>query len=328
MATNLHGIIVNCSSTVSAEICDNPDVYCLHIIRNWNDLNPLYDEYVWTELLSSISIAVSFGKKFSLSIVAGEKSPEWIYSAPYSVPSLTFDEYSTKLPIGDVTSHVVPLFTDTTYKELWKKFLLDLSTMLQTEYIVSEWDIWNSLTAITITGINTDSNICMINNQTDITNGTTASSNAIELWQTTGLTSNIAVNTFVDIYYYFEEYFPNITKLLYLENEGFPKLDNSDIDFLLIDTINNNNLSIIPVYNKVSMFDNGKELFSRIRDLNILSGAKLNKDMFENCNISTLTSVFNSISNTKLMYNLVEIYPSNVINTPIVLSNFANTFGN
>ena len=60
------------------------------IRAGWSTIEPAPGEYNYKVLEASISRVKAEGKKWSLAVLAGPATPEWIYAAPYNAPRINY----------------------------------------------------------------------------------------------------------------------------------------------------------------------------------------------------------------------------------------------
>jgi hypothetical protein len=76
-ALNLEG----CSQNVLAPYLDNPNLDGFSLRAAWSDIEPVDGTYDWSPFDAVVDHAASHGKKVMLRILAGTRTPEWVYEA-------------------------------------------------------------------------------------------------------------------------------------------------------------------------------------------------------------------------------------------------------
>ncbi len=74
---NLEG----CSENVLAPYLDNPNLDGFSLRAAWSDIEPAHGSYDWSLFDAVVDHAASHGKKVMLRILAGTRTPEWVYTA-------------------------------------------------------------------------------------------------------------------------------------------------------------------------------------------------------------------------------------------------------
>ena len=169
----------------------DPVVYASDIVsevtiwRYWKDLNTADGVYDFAPLLSDISDCITAGKKVSLKIAAGNKTPAWVLAL---VPNSTFNELQHVSTSTTLTSFVQPVFWDAAFKGYWKTFITELTTALA--------PYWANILSITANGLNRSSAELRIPAQV-INNGTWTIDSPTQ-WLGLGYTTQLFMDTYVE----------------------------------------------------------------------------------------------------------------------------------
>lgn len=166
-----------------------PTVYSSSLVgevgiwRYWKNLNTADGVYDFTDLNTDIETAINAGKKVSILVAAGNKTPDWVFDI---VPDSTFDELQHIATSTELTAFRQPVFWDTTFKNYWKTFITALCANL-TPY-------WGDIIAITASGLNRSSGEVRIPSQV-IDNGTWTINSPAQ-WLGLGYTTQKFMDTF------------------------------------------------------------------------------------------------------------------------------------
>ena len=169
----------------------DPAVYASDLVnevtiwRYWKDLNPTNGVYAFTALNNDIQACITAGKKVSLQIAAGNKTPAWVFAL---VPNHTFNELQHISTSTTLTPFNAPVFWDATYKLHWKTFITELCNNLAPYFA--------NILAISATGINRSSAELRIPSQV-INNGTWTIDSPSE-WLALGYTTQKFMDTFIE----------------------------------------------------------------------------------------------------------------------------------
>jgi hypothetical protein len=102
------------------EVLKNPNVDGVSPVVYWKDLEPGDGQFNWRHMDRLVASAEANGKKISLGVVPGFKSPDWIYAAGAASFSFLWDKPWGPPPCSTVR---LPLPWDPVYMAKWQSFV-------------------------------------------------------------------------------------------------------------------------------------------------------------------------------------------------------------
>jgi hypothetical protein len=178
-----YACIDNWLSPLEPSVYSSPLVGEVSIWRYWKNLNTADGVYSFGTLNTDIETAIGAGKKVSLQIAAGNKTPDWVFDI---VPNSTFEELQHIATSTSLTQFQQPIFWGATFKNYWKTFITALCANL-TPY-------WDNIISITATGLNRSSAELRIPSQV-INNGMWNINSPLQ-WLGLGYTTQKFMDTF------------------------------------------------------------------------------------------------------------------------------------
>jgi PKD repeat protein len=178
-------------------VLTNPYVDGISVRATWDFLEPSNGVYNWSFLDSELSAAAAAGKKVSLSITAGTRTPSWVYAAGAQPFSYTD---------GGSKTLTIPVPWDTTFLAKWDQFI---------QAVGSRYASDSTLSQVKITGINSDTAETMLPYQkADVAH-----------WLSVGYTRTKVENAWQNIADTFALAFPSQQLAMIMVPNHFPTID-------------------------------------------------------------------------------------------------------
>jgi PKD repeat protein len=211
--TGVYGLYTP-DKALPAGVKSNPNVDGIAVRATWDYIEPTQGSYNWAYLDSVINAAVAAGKKVSLSIAAGVRTPAWVYAA--GAQAFTFVDNTSPL------TQTLPVPWDPVFLTQWTNFI----TQLGNRYAATP-----QLTQVKITGINYASSETMLPYSTgvQVTVGTNTwtTTNDVADWVAVGYTRTKVENAWQTIADTFSQAFPRQQISAILVPNHFPPIDNN-----------------------------------------------------------------------------------------------------
>lgn len=122
--------------------------------RYWKNLNPSDGVYDFAGLIADIEACIAAGKKVSIKVASGNKTPDWLFAL---IPNDTFNELQHIATSTSTTAFRAPVFWDDLYKNKWKEFVSALCSALS--------PYWGSINYIGASGLSRSSDELRIPSQ-------------------------------------------------------------------------------------------------------------------------------------------------------------------
>jgi PKD repeat protein len=202
------------NGSIPSGILTNANVDGYSARATWSFIEPSQGVYNWSNLDSVISAAAAAGKKVTLSVAAGIKTPSWVYAA--GAKSFSY--------IDDTSPNTqsIPVPWDSVFLAQWKSLIQQLGNRYAGN---------SALTQVKITGIATDTAETQLPNSTGATvtqsGKTWTTTNDPVNWQAIGYTRLRVENAWQTIADAWAQAFPKQQISTILVPNNFPPIDNN-----------------------------------------------------------------------------------------------------
>ena len=284
--SNLTGISVgnDWDKEIDESVFQNTDYDTIMLKVYWKTINTAYGVYNWSTLDVNLLNCAKYGKKIIFEIATGNKSPDFIYNAPYNVPKLTFQEFkNASNPVPPLKTFEVPLFTDAAYKTLFEEFLVAFNEHLQAIQYAAPLDVYNLFWRLSVSGVNETTAEFRINSQVELTADGVTSTNATNIWTSAGVGCQEVLDSFKYFYGVITNIFPKQNTAVYFLTGGFPPLAGGlNIQTETVNWIKNEGIENCAfIYTSVNVGANGGSLFSYIKSVGLAYGGEMNSRVYE-----------------------------------------------
>jgi acid phosphatase len=166
------------SSAFASSVLANPSVDGLAIRASWSTVEPSDGTYDWSNIDNAIAMARASGKKVSISIAAGIRTPSWLYAEGAKHFSFVWDKAWGPTYCSVVE---VPLPWDTTFQKKWAEFVAAFGARYDRNAIVA---------FVKLTGLNSKTEEVSLPHSIDesINHGQCTGYNDVANWQAAGYT--------------------------------------------------------------------------------------------------------------------------------------------
>jgi hypothetical protein len=183
-----------------------PGVDGLLLNIGWSEIEPAMGQYQWDTLDQWISQAISDGKKITVSVGAGAKTPSWLFQpAPDGAGAapLSFSSSRKGGASGVCDSETIAAPWDTAFLKQWDSMLSALSAHLKSTRT------YKAVLLLRLTGINRDTDELHLPAETAQSTGLDCVSDAIATWQQAGYRPSLLLQGWDSITNSFQKSFPD-----------------------------------------------------------------------------------------------------------------------
>jgi len=183
-----------------------PGVDGLLLNLGWDDIEPAMGQYQWAALDQWMTQAISSGKKVTLSVGDGMRTPSWLFQAApdgAGAKPLNFS-ISRKGGASNVCdAETIAAPWDPAFLKRWDSMLTALSAHLKSA------GTYNAIVLLRLTGINRDTDELHLPEETAKSTGLACVSDAIAAWQQAGYRPSLLLQGWDSITSSFKKNFPD-----------------------------------------------------------------------------------------------------------------------
>lgn len=204
----------NIDKPFTRDVINNPYIDGLAIRATWGAVEPIYGQYDWTFLDTAFEQARVNGKKVSLSITAGMRTPDWVYQEGakkliYVDPNPYHDTFCTWVTI--------PVPYDPIFLNRWKEFITTVGNRYGNDPVLRK---------IRLSGINASTvELTLPHRMGSPIPNCDKTSYDITKWINKGYTASLIKNTWLDIAKTFQTAFPNKAIASAFVPDGLPEIN-------------------------------------------------------------------------------------------------------
>lgn len=181
---------------MAADVLANPRVDGVALRHGWDQIEKADGKYDWSYLDRQVAAAVKARKKVSLSVSAGNATPDWVYAA--GAKSFTFKEGKA--------AHQIPVPWDPVFLAKWQRFIRALGGRYADQ---------SAVVLVKITGINSTTPETML----------PADPPDLKNWVKAGYTQRKVEDAWVKMADAFAKSFPQSRVALVVVAQGLPAID-------------------------------------------------------------------------------------------------------
>jgi len=206
-------------ASTSLAVLANPNVDGLALRYSWNQLEPREGNFNWSPIDVQVAAARAHGKKVSLGVTAGIRTPAWVYAAGANQFSFVWDK-----PWGPpiCSSQRIPIPWDPVYLAKWDSFVRALGARYANNPTV---------VYVKITGVNATTQEAILPHSRGMTisrvGAACTSSDDVGRWQAVGYSRNRVEQAWKHIANNFAGSFPDTKLGLMIGPVGFPPIDDN-----------------------------------------------------------------------------------------------------
>lgn len=216
--------VTNVDKAHDITVLKNTDVNGIFIRVKWSTVEPYEDNYDWTFIDSEIDQAIAYGKKVSIAIIAGDKTPRWIKKGGF-----TFLHFKIIPHDGEGNPH----WSDNPipWESVFIKSYTDLITDLR-DHLKLNSARYNAISLIKICGINQETAETRLPYQdSTCISGVDTASNAPQIWIDNGYTPTKVIDTWKTFANTCSSKFPDkpLDIAILPDPNGFPSVNDNGI---------------------------------------------------------------------------------------------------
>jgi hypothetical protein len=215
---SLNGVYdLGSGSTFASSVLLNKNVDGLAYRGNWTAIEPSEGSFNWAPIDSVIATAKTYGKKVSISITAGYRTPAWVFSDGAQAFKFVWDKNWGPAYCTIVT---IPVPWDSVFLNKWGAFITALGARYSANPYVSH---------VKFTGVNSisqETNLPYHVNE-NINNGQCTGYNDVQDWVNVGYTRVKVLDAWEQIAGTYETAFPDRQYAAMLQPCNFPPIDDN-----------------------------------------------------------------------------------------------------
>jgi hypothetical protein len=196
----------------------NVDGFSLSQVLSWSDVEPSDGTFLWQTMDALIAQAAGAGKKVSIGILPGWKTPSWVYSEGAQSFNFIWDQTIWGPPLCSVAT--IPVPWDPIYLAKWGELIQAFGARYNGNYTVANVKLMG------VSSEDEETNLPLTANA-HLHSGTTSCTgyNNPVNWQKIGYTRTLIENTWQEIAITYQQAFPNKLLTAVLQPGGFPPID-------------------------------------------------------------------------------------------------------
>jgi hypothetical protein len=203
----------------AADVTGSPEVDGLALRYSWTQLEPREGVFNWSGIDRDIASARRFGKKISIGVTAGARTPRWVYLAGARGFTYTWDR-TWGFPV--CSARTIPIPWDPVYLSKWGEFVKALGARYSDN---------PALAYVKITGINGNTQELILphsrNRHVDIDGTRCETADEVIGWQNMGYTRRRIEQVWERSMMLFAQSFPGTYLGLMIGPRGFPPIDDT-----------------------------------------------------------------------------------------------------